>query len=173
MTHREKGVVLFTVIILLATLTMLILTLMQNVFLYIKASNQLANAHQVFYQLEAAANQLQSLELSTVDRECIVHGKTANEVIEILQRSHGCEWVMENQTYIYLFDDLGGYPCLQIKSEHGLWGSYHWLISIITKVPPRELLQLRVAWRADLNACEQGATMIRQGALSWRHLRNL
>ena len=84
MSHHQKGLVLFTVIVLLAILTTLVLSLLQTVFLYTEASNQVAKRHQLFYQIEAAANQLQSLDESTVDDQCKVYGKASNDVMNLL-----------------------------------------------------------------------------------------
>lgn len=170
MKRSQKGMVLFMVIVFLAILTTLILTLMQSVFLYIKASNQLVEYHQSFYQLESAANQLQALDLSTIEPQCRLRGKTSNDVIKLLKGGRGCEWMMENQSYAYLLDDLGEYPCLQIKNKQSLMSSRHFLVSVITKDPPYKLLQLRIAKIDGLGICQDKAIFIDSGVISWRYL---
>ncbi len=165
---RQKGIVLFMTMIILSILALLILSLMQAILLYVKANNQLIQRHQAFYQLEAASNQLGVF--SVEDRRCMVSEKDPNEVIELLQRQHGCTSVVGQQSYRYLVEDLGVYPCLQIKLGTRLRSSHHWLLSVTTEGPIFELLQLRIARVADLAPCDGASIMINEGVISWRHL---
>lgn len=165
---RQKGIVLFMTMITLSIVTLLILSLMQATLLYVKASNQLIQRHHAFYQLEAAANQLGVFSIR--DSRCMVSDKDPNEVVELLQRQHGCTTVVEQQSYRYLVEDLGVYSCLRIKSGRRLQSSHHWLLSVTTGGPTFELLQLRIARKVDLAPCDGRSIIINEGVVSWRHL---
>ena len=56
----QRGMVLFITMVMLAIMSTLIVSLMQTLFLSVKASTELVNRHQAFYQLEAAASHLQA-----------------------------------------------------------------------------------------------------------------
>ena len=165
----QKGVVLFTTMIMLSILTLLILSLMQAILLTVKASNQLAKRHEVFYQLEAAAIQLSGSNFSHEEQACTVSEKNPNEVIELLQRHHGCIKMIGRQSYRYLIVDLGAYPCLRIKSGSQLKSSHHWLLSIATEGSVFEVLQLRIARAVDLVQCVGNEIIISEGTVSWKH----
>jgi hypothetical protein len=128
----SKGFVLFTTILMLAMLTLLVLSLMQAVLLYVKAGNQLTHRHQAFYQLETAAHLLQLSHLANHDFQCTVENKSPNEVIEHLKHHHGCEKVIGQEAYVYLLEDLGDFPCLQIELEHQIWSSHHWRLTVMS-----------------------------------------
>lgn len=165
---KQEGVVLFITITILFILTLLVLSLMQAILVYVKASNQLVQRHRVFYQLEAVANQLDAF--STDDRHCMVSEKDPNEVIELLQRQHGCTKVVGQQSYRYLIEDLGVYSCLHIESDTQLQSSHHWLLSIATREAIFEVVQLRIAREVDLAPCDGHSHIINEGVVSWRHL---
>lgn len=167
----QKGVVLFTTVMMLSILMLMILSLMQAVFLYVKASKQIVDWHQQFYQLEAFTNQLRVSPHLAGNEDCRVKNKSPNAVIDLLQKQHGCKAVLENQTYIYLIDDLGEYPCLHIMNNHGVRSSHHWLVSVARLGPPVEILQLREARSIDLMTCDDNTVnVIHEGVLSWRHV---
>lgn len=165
---KQKGVVLFITMAILLILTLLVLSLMQAILLYVKASNQLKQRHQAFYQLEAVTNQLDALSIE--DRRCRVSEQDPNEVIELLQRQHGCTKVVGKQSYRYMVDDLGVYSCLQIKSGTLLQSSHHWLLSVATEGAIFEVLQLRIVRGVDLAPCDGHRQIISGGVVSWRHL---
>ena len=173
MQKKSSGMVLFTSMVMLAVLSMLILSLMQAIFLYIKASSQLANRHQTFYQLEAVANQLRLSTLSEVsDSRCVVQEKSPNEVIDKLNHHLGCERIEGTKSYVYLITDLGEYPCLQVESAGIFLGSHHWLITIANQEVPNEVLQLRTANPVHSTQCEGTSTVIHAGIVSWRHFNS-
>lgn len=163
---RQQGMVLFTCMMMLAISSLLILSLMQAFFLYVKASAALAKRHQAFYQLEAFANQLRASNLSLMDSRCRVEDKNPNEVLSMLKNHVGCEHAEGEDTYRYLVEDLGEYPCLQINAS---MGSHHWLISIARIDSKFEPLQIRVAVQVESIQCDGRISYIHAGILSWRH----
>lgn len=163
---KEKGMVLLMTITTLSILTLFILSLLQGVLLYVKANNQLSKRHQMFYQLEQVANQLQK----TIDPQCLVSGKNANELIVLLQHQRGCKKKVKHQSYVYLIEDLGIYPCIQIVSSKQKNSSHHWLFTIAIEKPIFEVLQRRIAQAAPFESCEGTPSIISEGVISWRHL---
>lgn len=160
----KKGIVLFTVLIMVSVLSLLVLSLMQHVLLYVKATNHLNKSHQQFYQLESAARQfILSLPID-VNPQCN-HPLTAS-----VKASHlnGCDYLFDHQHYTYFMDDLGEYPCLQIEANHNTWGTHHWLISIGIQKTSFEFIQMRVVTPVALKTCEK-IKIIRNNILSWRH----
>lgn len=163
---KEKGMVLLMTIIMLSILTIFILSLLQGVLLYVKASNQLAQRHQTFYELEQVAHELQR----TIDPQCLVSGKNSNELVELLQYQMGCKKKVKQQSYVYLIEDLGVYPCIQISLKKERKSSHHWLFTIAIEKPIFEVLQFRIAQTVPLESCEQSHSYIAEGIVSWRHL---
>ena len=163
---RMQGIVLLTTMMMIAILTMLVLSLMQGVFLYIKSCNQIVTNHDVIYQMEAIAGKL---ELST--SACIVRNKNVNQLVEQLAENGGCLFDEGARQYKYVLADLGLYPCLQINLDETLYGSHHWLITIKTVQPPNMIVQLRFATIAKATVCELSTVhRIKPGVLSWRKM---
>ncbi len=167
---RSKGFVLFTTILMLAMLTLLVLSLMQAVLLYVKAGNELTKRHQAFYQLETVAHLLRFSHLANQEAQCTVEEKPSHDVIEHLKHHHGCEKVMSQQAYLYLIEDLGDFPCLQIVLKHHTLSSHHWRLTVMSKARPYETLQLRFTNGVSLKRCDGETLTIRKGIVSWRHL---
>lgn len=164
MSQKQAGVVLLTTILMIAILTLLILSLMQGVFLYIKGCNQIVTQHQSFYQMEAIAN-----KLDVSKRACLVNDKDPNQLIDVLLTQHGCTFIDDKQQYWYAVEDLNVYPCLQITDGERVYSSHHWLITLATIHPQVIVLQLRIATIANTEKCEQAsAQLIQSGVLTWR-----
>lgn len=164
MSQKQAGAVLLTTILIIAILTLLVLSLMQGVFLYIKGCNQIVAHHQSFYQMEAIANKLDVSKTA-----CWVNDKDPNQLIDILLTQHGCTFIDDKQQYWYVVEDLDVYPCLQITDGERVFSSHHWLITLATIQPQVIVLQLRIATIANAEKCEQApAQLIQSGVLTWR-----
>lgn len=167
---HQNGIVLFTTILMLAMITVLILSLMQAVFLYAKASNHLAHRHEIFYQLESAAHQLSALNLLSSDDACMLKGEAPDKIVNLLKFHKGCQINMNHHVFEYLIDDLGVFPCLQIDSNHHLDSSHHYLLTVaIHQLPQLEWIQLRIAKRIAPLPCDEETRLIHEGILSWAH----
>jgi hypothetical protein len=194
--NPQKGIVLFTTILMLAMITVLILSLIQAVFLYAKASNHVADQHEIFYQLESTAHQLSTIILSGKNEACTVKGKNSDKIIELLKLHKGCQLettlspspfderqqvgvavgreqlrqVNNHYLFEYLIDDLGAYPCLQIDLNHRLNSSHHYLLTVAIHQSSRlEWIQLRIAKGIDPLHCDEETKLIHEGILSWIH----
>jgi hypothetical protein len=159
---------LLTAIIMISILTMLVLLLMQTLYIYIKASNQVVSSHNEFYQLETAARFLSSEPFVA---DCILTNEDPNKVIELLRRHQGCLQEINHRQFYYLIDDLGRFPCLNIMENDELYASRHWLISVLSKRGQRTLLQLRIARLGEMMDCRGSFhRQIPSGIVSWRYL---
>ena len=160
--------VLLTTIVMIVVLTMLVLTLMQAIFLYIKVNHQVVRKHDALYALETVAY---SLMISEKNKECLVHIEDPNQVIEQLSHQLGCVIHDNGREYHYLIDDLGVFPCLQIQLDEKIYSSQQWLISVASSPPQQEIMQLRIAKPVMAIACDQGdALQINRGLMSWRRV---
>ncbi|HBI21345.1 MAG TPA: hypothetical protein DDY37_01955 [Legionella sp.] len=164
MNHLQKGVVLLSTMAMIAVMSLLVLSLMQSVLLYMKANNQLIRQHQVFYAMESLIN-----KLSLTEPGCVIYSKSPNELIDQVVAHQGCTHKDNQREYTYVIEDLALYPCLQIETAGVIQGSRHWLITIATTALPHVVLQVRIALPAETKPCLL-TTMhqIQAGVLSWR-----
>jgi hypothetical protein len=153
---------------MITVLTLLILSFMQTVFLYMKICHQIAKQHDDFYELEATAHQL------LIDKHtssCTVKEKDPNQVIAMLWAHQGCAVAKGHHRFSYLISDLGVIPCLHIVSGNEHYSSHHWLLTVATEPPKHEILQLRMATPVKAMICEWvEARRINEGIISWRYL---
>ncbi|KTD27465.1 hypothetical protein [Legionella maceachernii] len=165
---KQSGIVLVTILLLITMLSLLVLTQMQGVFLDYKAINQLAEMHQVLFQLEKSAKKW----VTTPPRECVIQARDVNAVVRLLQNRQGCISTQEKQQFYYLVEDLGLFPCVQTVVEKVSFSTHHWRISILSVNQHAAVLQWRVAKRAPAAACEHNEPIfIQAGLVSWRHLK--
>ncbi|WP_028388700.1 hypothetical protein [Legionella fairfieldensis] len=164
--NKQSGMVLITIILLLALLTLLVLSQMQMVFLSYKGLNQFYAKHQSFYQLEAAAFKLASV----INQACIIKETDPDDLISLLTSKQGCIWVEGHEQFFYLIENLGLFPCLQTKIGETMYSTQHWRITILNAKDNPAFLQLRFARRTKLLACDKEPVPIKTGLLSWRHV---
>ncbi len=164
MKGYPSGMVLLTTMIMLSILTLLVLSLMQGVFLYVKSTRQIVQNHALFYQLEKVARTLDLSRLS-----CVVSGQDPNQLMYLVSRHQGCG----TKQYHYNVQDMGLFPCLQIFTEDKVQGSHHWLVTIANTQQPDLVLQLRFAVAASAGVCETGGHLIQPGVVSWRKIHVL
>jgi hypothetical protein len=171
MITKQKGVVLFTTIILLTLVTLLTISQLQMAFLYYHALNQVVEKNQFLYQLEAAANRLVLDESGPLQQACIIKERNPNAVIEMLKNKQGCVLIHDKQQFFYLVEELGLFPCLQFQDTKVTYSTQHWRINIITDEKYSGFLQLRIARLAKLAACENAKPrQTKVGLLSWRYI---
>jgi len=169
--QQQIGIVILTTIIMLSILTLLVLSLMQTVLLYIKVSNQVLIRHERFYKLEAAAHQLL---LKNHQADCVIHYENPNKIMGLSVDGQGCLFVQEKQQYQYLVDDLGLFPCLKMAYGKERQSSHHWVITILSPLPEQAMLQLRIAKPAKAVACGfSDERWINSGIISWRYLPHI
>jgi hypothetical protein len=164
----EAGIILLSTIIMIATLSMLVLSLMKTLFLYSKTSARLTEKHEAFYRLEVAAGLILQTSNSFIENRCHSDNLDANQLIQQVQLK-GCAKVYLNQTYLYLLSDQGEFPCLKLKTMNKYLASHHWLITVFS--PKAGVLQLRVANQGKIERCKFAKRqIIHEGVISWRYL---
>ncbi len=166
MSRQSSGLVLLTTLTMIAILVMLTLSLMQGVILYLKASHQLVVRHRSFYQMESVFKRL-----DLTNQACVIKNKTANQLVDLVIAGQGCTMIEGAQTYVYLVDDLGLYPCLQLTLNSVINGSHHWLITFADDESPKHVIQVRMAKYAETIPCDGvESRRINQGVISWRRM---
>ncbi len=164
MNRYQVGMVLLTTMMMIGILTMLILTLMQGVLLYIKANNQIVSNHRLFHQMEATVH-----KLNLHDPACTVQDKNPNELFALLAAHQGCKITDGTRQYAYLLGDLGLFPCLQMVLDEARHGSRQVLVTMASMQPPNLALQLRIALLAETAECGLSIShQIHPGVMSWR-----
>lgn len=165
-----SGFILPITMIMIASMTVLTLSLMQSIFIYLKLIHQIEKKHDNFYALEATAIRLANAMDHPGRSECTMNLMDPNQMIEMLERHQGCRYTHKNRHYEYLMDDLGIFPCLKIISNHTRYSSHHWLISVVTS-SNASVLQLRIAKPyKDISCDGRDEHLINPGVISWRHL---
>ncbi len=168
MISKQRGMVLPITITMIIILTLIVLSLMQAVFLYLKVSNNLISNHEKLYELETIAKQIIK---SNNKLKCITSEQDPNILASLLLQNNGCLINYNKKNYYYLIADLGIYPCLQIRSRSDVFSSHHWLISVITALPKQKLLQLRMAKSSEFSECLlDDLKIISGGSVSWRYI---
>lgn len=168
MILANRGFVFPMTLVMLVIMILLTLSLMQSLFFYLKLTQQINKKHADFYALESTALRLAQSMKAKEGNECTMSMMDPNQMIEMLQIHQGCSYTHRNRRYEYLIDDLGLYPCLKIRTIHGLNSSHHWLITVIS-LSDSSILQLRIAQPVKILSCDEKIEhMIHSGIMSWR-----
>ncbi|WP_133131180.1 hypothetical protein [Legionella yabuuchiae] len=162
----NHGMVFFTTLLMIATLTLLILSLMQGVFLYSKFNTQSLARHEAFYQLESAVSLIASDLTSYARNECVIQDNHPNSAINIIP-DKGCSIEREGKVFKFVVSDLGHYECVLIVRNNEHSGSHHWLIT--ASEDSKTVLQIRYATVESQGECQhQPIYLASEGKLSWR-----
>ncbi|MCC5013913.1 MULTISPECIES: hypothetical protein [unclassified Legionella] len=169
--NREAGMVLISTMLMVALLALLVVSQMQTVFLVYKSLNRLVDKHQSFYQLEMIAQKLSSFNSNQLQAACLVTEKNPDEVFTLLKNGKACSLSYEQQSFFYLIEELGFFPCMQTVKEKGIYSTQHWRLTVLAKDERFNFLQLRIARIAPFIRCEKKPLVfIHTGILSWRYL---
>lgn len=183
---KQSGIIVLLTLIILTVLTMFMLHILQDFFLYSKNFNQWNKNREKIHQLEYIARQLLLLP---VQHNCIINASNANEVIKQVKQ-RGCTFVPIQNTkteqekdeykYTYLIENLGIYPCLRKRIGKIWYSTTHLRINIIAqryhsaKEQYYSFLQLRIAQTTNLLNCDaQQITQLNATVLSWRYLSSV
>lgn len=166
MITKTKGFILIITLLMLAILSALVLYLLKMTAINYQALNSSLQSTQAFYQMERTARQLMT-ELSTT---CVQPEIGPNQALELLHKKQGCTIRIAGQSYHYLIEDLGNFPCLTIKKGSTLLASHHYRLSLSNI----SLLQLRFVVQGATQACESPESIsINEGIVSWRYLNEI
>ncbi|MGL5742539.1 MAG: type II secretion system protein [Legionella sp.] len=129
---RTQGVFIFLItLLIIAVISLLLLSSMQHILLFHKAANRQEMQHQNFYQLEHVAMQLASKPLTAVGQNCVVHEDSANQVLERLLKHQGCSLANGLLQYHYFIEDLGELPCLRTIYHGNQHATHHKRVSVV------------------------------------------
>jgi hypothetical protein len=145
MMAQQKGFVLLVIMTMLGILSLLTLSSMQTVWLYLKTSQQRIRYDENHNQLEMLAKKIAE---------------------NLLCRRHKIN--LQSKHAKVELQDLGEYSCLKIKMDGKYYASHHWLISVRSSWLPSKVLQVRVATPAHISTCQAGSQrIIESGMISW------
>ncbi|MFJ1268080.1 type II secretion system protein [Legionella lytica] len=170
MKRQEQGFIFLIVLLITAVISLLVVSSMQHLLLYFKASNHQEALHQRFYQLEALALQLAQQKSSV--SSCIRHQDAANRALDILLQHQGCSFKDGELSYQYFIEDLGFFPCLVVYEQGQKHASHHQRISVLSleEGVPVSFLQIRYLSASTMANCTGKERLIRLGISSWRYL---
>lgn len=171
MTHKASGFIFMLTLSVIAIISLLLLSAMQQLMLYQRSASTQNVTHQGLYQLEDVAAQL--IHASGIDEACVKSQDKANDIIQLLLNHQGCLLVSGQIQYRYFFEDLGNFPCL-VEAQDGLVRATHHLRLSVLLVPdddkPPKVLQIRVIQRGARATCHKRPQDVLLGVSSWRYI---
>lgn len=170
MKRKDQGFIFLIVLLITAVISLLVVSSMQHLLLYFKASNHQEALHQRFYQLEAVALQLAQQKFFA--SSCIRHQDDANHALDTLLQHRGCSFKNGELSYQYFIEDLGSFPCLVAYEQGQKRASHHQRISVVSQEEgiPVSFLQIRYLSAGTIANCVGNERLIRLGISSWRYL---
>lgn len=172
MSVKYQGFILVMTLLMLFVISMLVMTCLQEVWLYHQAMNSRAEQHQSFYHMERIAMELAKSDLLDIKGNCVIDGDQANHIWQTLKEHHGCSINVEQSQFKYLVEDLGDYPCLVALVNHQEFMTHHHRVSVFSESGEKStsLLQVRVINPASTKVCSQEPLSVKLGVSSWRYL---
>ncbi len=174
MRNESHGFVFLITLATIFIISLLLLTCMHHVLLYGKAINRQEAQHQRFYQIEDTMRYLVQLKPEMIQKKCMVHGKSANQTMELLAKKQGCTLINAALQYHYLIEDLGVFPCLVVAQEQQLKATRHTRITVLQNAddlhPLISILQVRTIKIIDPLPCQKEVHKVHQGISSWRYM---
>lgn len=169
---RQQGAIFVLTLILLSLISVLLLTSMQHLVLYQRATVNQELQHQHFYQLEQVMDQLITDTTTWSRLSCFLDQDKANTVMSQLAQQ-GCTMTMNQEQYSYLIEDLGEYPCLVVAYPGVTHATHHFRVSLIHQEHDdfsRTLLQVRIIRLGEKTRCAAHRQLVALGVSSWRYL---
>lgn len=164
----QKGMILLTTLLLISVMSLLILSQLESVFLYYQASNRFIAKQQLFHQIEAQANKL-VLAKVWAKKGCEQEKTDPQTIAALLKNKRGCFLTNKNQSFFYLVEDLGLFPCLQSHLDSQNKRTHHWRLSLLAAGERAAFLQLRIAQPDSSSPCDR-LQLIKPKVISWRYL---
>jgi len=165
---RSRGFILLTTVLMISLLSILVLTSLQAVYLEFKMINQLIANHRAFYQLEETAKKL----AQQIDQlqHCVTQDSDLTHMDSVLLQHQGCKIQNQDDTFYYLFTDLGRDNCLVLRLDNIFYTSHQWLVSVMYTKLPGHVLEVRLAFPDEKSACESPKVLQLNGhQMSWRY----
>ena len=167
----QRGVVLLTTLFMITILSLLMITLLNNLFSYLHIFTILQKKQQVLQQLEKITLIYLSGNALSTNPACQIADDNPNASIDYLIHQPGCVFTSKKHSYYYVIANLGEYPCQKISINGIQYSSRHWLFTVASERLKSSMLQLRLAVITKDRHCETKQTrLIQPGILSWRYL---
>ena len=100
---------------------------------------------------------------------CLIDELSPNQVMYQLKNKKGCLVSQDEQTYFYLIEELGSFPCIQSEINDKKYSTRHRRITLFSSAE-NTFLQVRIAYLEFLEVCENKPIMdVLPGVLSWRY----
>lgn len=165
MRKQRQGFIFLMTLMVMAVISLLVLTSMQHILLYYKVMNRQEELHQHFYQLDELI-----LHLSQ-EPKCLSPHHAVNQILNQLVHGEGCFLKRGTNEYRYLVEDLGTFPCLVVNQNGVHHATHHHRISLVSleDAHPDSLLQVRLISVGPVSACEIKTRSIVLGVSSWRY----
>ncbi len=172
--RKNQGFILLVTLLIIGVISLLVLTSMQHVLLYYKATNKQEVLHQSFYQLEDVALRL-LYQHTSLNSNCVVRSDAANQVIHHFLEDKGCSLKSGLTQYKYYIEDLGEFPCLVVRHKGRKSASHHQRVTVVPfeEGVPVSLLQIRFISAGRVIPCLLEEHAISLGVSSWRYLPSL
>lgn len=170
MNKYSPGYILIITLTTIMLVNLLLLTNMQFLLLYHKATNQTTSRHRYFYQLEEMALRIAKSNL-TKEKKCLQKDEGANLALRRLLNRQGCAITNNQSGYQYTIEDLGEFPCLIIAETNT--GSHQRRVSVLlvaNEEHPASFLQLRYSNPSNSPPCQNLKRPIKSGVTSWRYI---
>ena len=174
MNRRCDGFIFLMTLCTICVISLMILTCIQQVFLYSKALNRQEYQHQNFYKMEDILMQLTEFQLDLIDRECFIPVNRADKVIGKLAKDGGCLVPGGDKRYRYLIEDLGDFPCVVTQKEGQMRSTHHIRITLLQSPddfnPATAVLQVRNIKDIASLSCHGETNQVSTGISSWRYI---
>ncbi|MBA4696526.1 MAG: hypothetical protein H2069_03925 [Legionella sp.] len=167
-TNRQEGVILISSLLILTVLASLLLTNMQSSLLSRRALNQWMHKTHTLAAIEGKAIHILS---TPIKKGCFTEALSPNAIMTVLQQKQACALISGNETYYYIFENIGLFPCITLPCGTKTCGTFHRRLSVFN--PKNDaFLQIRLAEPVAHSSCEaQVHRPIKGRVLNWRYLK--
>ena len=173
--RQEKGFIFVFTLCITSLIGLLVLSCLQQLMLYQRATVKREAHHQDFYQLERLTRQIIHIPKESLI-SCMRKQDMANESILNLLNKQACQIKLGKKNYWYLIEDLGIFSCLMIAKDEALKSSHHFRYTVLAPATTEHsafLIQIRVIEEATTLACYTSVNYVKAVISSWRYLGNL
>lgn len=171
----QRGFLLIFTLCFVSLISLLVLSSMNQVMIFQQASAQRELVQQDFYQLERLARSLINAPKARL-KSCMFAQDLANSSINSLLQGQGCRFNLKKNSYFYLIEDLGVYPCFIVINESIMYSSQHFRFTVLSAATEKHgasLMQLRVIKPIKLQSCNAPVHYVNSGISSWRYLSHV
>lgn len=164
---KEAGIILLSTICIMAVMSLLIVTSLQQQVLYARVLGRLQAHDKDLYHLEKLG-----LKLLAMKRNACLIKSVPGENVWAQMPIKGCSVEQADRHYQYLIEDAGIFSCWMINTKDGLKASRHFrlLLRQSDEEGREHYLQLRDIQAVEsLEPCEDEKQIIQGGIHGWQY----